>query len=258
MFDRKDKPELYELLRTNKSKLGKLSAQEKEEQAVSAPAAAPSDSETIPFTTPPPSTASPYPKLRMPFPMLKPKEPTGVFQKPKPKPARPQGDPVGRPQGDPMSRPKINEPRTPLNYPKIIVIGGVVGAIIVILYLALALPKTTPPTQGETTAPANRTPETPPPATSAGRTWSIRLIYYTNNAEGSRAITNMCRMLREKNITVFTKSEALNGVSCNSVYLGEYSSLEQAQKELTKELPKLTKVHYKLKGASVVELKEGR
>ncbi len=241
MFDRKDKPELYELLK-NKSKLGKLSAQEKEEQAVSAPVAAPSDSEPIPYTTPPSSTARPYPKLRMPFPMLKPKEPTGVFQKPKPKPARP----------------KNAEPKTPHNYSKIVVIGGIIVAIIVILYLALSLPKTTPPTHDRTTPQTDRTSVTPPPTVAPGQTWSIRLIYYTNNAEGSRALNNMCRMLREKNITVFTQSEVLNAVSCNSVYLGKYSSLEQAQKELTKELPKLTKVHYKLKGASVVELKEGR
>ena len=241
MFDRKDKPELYELLRTNKSKLGKLSAQEKEEQAVSAPAATTSDSDPIPYTTPPSSAASPYPKLKMPFPTLKPKEPTGVFLKPKPKPAIP----------------KNAEPKIPLNYPKIITIVGIVAAIVIILYLALSLPPATPSTHNRTTTPSAQTPAMTP--VTPGRTWAIRLIYYNNDAEGSRAILNMCQMLSNKNIKVVTKGETIRGVSSNSVYLeGKYSSLEQAQKELTKELPKLKNVHYKLKNASVVELKEGR
>ena len=251
MFDRKDKPELYELLRTNKSKLGKLSAQEKEEQAVSAPAATTSDSDPIPYTTPPSSTASPYPKLKMPFPTLKPKEPTGVFLKPKPKPARLQSDPVGRP--------KTNALKIPLNYPKIIVIVGIVAAIVIILYLALSLPKTPPPTHGGTTAQSDRTPDTSTPPVASNRTWSIRLIYYTDNAEGFQSLTNMSKILNSYNISgVFTKKETLNGVLCNSVYLGKYSSLEQAQKELTKRLPELKRAHNKLKNASVVELKEGR
>lgn len=242
MFDRKDKPELYELLKTNKSKLGKLSAQEKEEQAASAPVAAPSDSEPIPYTTPPSNAVNPYPKLKIPFPTLKPKEPTGVFQKPKPKPARP----------------KTNEPKKPINYSKITVIGVVIVAILLILYLALSPPKTTPPSHNGTTPQAEKTHEIPLPAGTSDQTWSIRLIYYNNDAEGSRALNNMCRMLREKSITVFTKGEVIRGTSCNSVYLGNYSSQEQAQKELTKELPKLIKVHYKLKNASVIKLEEGR
>lgn len=241
MFMNKDKPELYELLKMNKSKLGRAPAQEKDEQAISAPITTPSDSEPIPYTTQQSNAAKPYPKLKIPFPTLKPKEPTGVFKKSKP------------------IRPKTKEKEeTQYNYPKIIVIGGVIVLILVIIYMALSLPKTTQPTHGRTTQQTDKEQETPPPPVTTSRTWSLRLIYYTNNAEGSRAIANMCRMLNDKNITIFTKSEVINGVSCNSVYLGKYSSLEQAQKELTKELPKLTKVHYKLKGASVVELKEGR
>ncbi|MBI5778931.1 MAG: hypothetical protein HZA49_05690 [Planctomycetes bacterium] len=242
MFTNKDKPELYELLKMNRSKLGKTPAQEKDEPAVSAPVVTTSDSEPIPYTAPPSSTTRPYPKLRMPFPTLKPKEPAGVFKKPKP------------------IRPKTREEGKPLNYPKIIIIGGIIIAIIVIIYLALTLPQATPSTPGRTTSPSVQAPEIPAmmPATT-GRTWAIRLIYYNNDADGSRAIITMCQMLRNKNIKVVTKSEMIHGISSNSIYLeSKYSSQEQAQKELKNELPKLKNVHYKLKNASVVKLEEGR
>ena len=250
MFDRKDKPELYELLRNNKSKLGKLSAQEKEEQAASAPVAPHSDSDPIPYSAPPSNTTKPYPKLKIPFPTLKPKEPTGVFQKPKLKPVRPQAEPA--------ARPKINEPKKPVNYSKITVIVVLVAAFLIILYLVFSHPATNPPVHDGTTPVADRTTETTVPASSSGQSWSIRLIYYNNDADGSRALNNMCRILRDKNISVFTINEVIRGASCNSVYLGNYSSLEQAQKELKNELPNLIKVHYKLKNASVVKLEEGR
>ncbi|HLD36664.1 MAG TPA: hypothetical protein VJC37_08065, partial [Planctomycetota bacterium] len=131
MFDRKDKPELYELLRTNKSKLGKLSAQEKEDQAASVQAAPPADSDPIPYNTPPSNTVNPYPKLKIPFPTLKPKEPTGVFQKPKLKPIRPPAPPRRSEQSDPIGRPKTNEPKKPVDYSKIGVIGGVIVIVII-------------------------------------------------------------------------------------------------------------------------------
>lgn len=242
MFTNKDKPELYELLKMNRSKLGKVPAQEKDEPSASAPVSAPSDSEPIPYTAPPSSTAKVYPKLKMPFPTLKPKEPAGVFQKPRTKPAPSKTDAL----------------RKPFLTPKNILIGGIVVAVIIIIYLLSSLPPAPPSSPGRTTPASGQEPETPPTPVATGRTWSIRLIYYNNDAEGSRAIVNMCQMLTNKNISVFTENEVINGVQSSSVYFGKYSSSEQAQKELKNELPKLIKVHYKLKNASVVKLKERR
>ena len=238
MFDRKDKPELYELLRTNKSKLGKLSAQEKQEQAASAPVAPPSDSDPIPYNNPPSSAASPYPKLKMPFPTLKPKEPTGVFQKPKPKPARP----------------KMNEPGKPINYQKIIVIVGAIAVVLLILYLVSSQPKTAPSTPERATQPITdtRTPETPVAPVVSNRTWSIRLIYYNNNAQGQNSAQNRLRFLTEKGVSgVFTKNETIGGSACTVIYKGKYGSPEEAKKDLTN----MKKLHYAFKNADAVEVK---
>jgi len=242
MFTDKDKPELYELLKMNRSKLGRAPAQEKDDQAVSAPVTTPSDSDPIPYTTPISSTARPYPKLRMPFPMLKPKEPTGVFQKPK------------------AVRPKTRGEATPLNYPKIIVIGGIIIAVIIILYLLLSLPQATPSSPGRTTttsaqtategSPVGKTPTTPPAAT--GRKWSLRLIYYKNNSEGQNLVQNRLRFLNEKGVSdVFTKNETLNGSPCTVIYKGRYASSEEAKKDI----PGLKKLHYAFKNADAVEVK---
>ncbi|MEW6026221.1 MAG: hypothetical protein AB1599_02855 [Planctomycetota bacterium] len=237
----KDKPELYELLKSNKSKLGKLPSQEKDEQATSATVTAASDSESsqdrpIPFTAPSSSGLKPYPKLKIPFPTLKPKEPTGVFQKPKP------------------VRQKIMDEKIPLNYTKIIVIGGIVAAIAVIIYLLWSLPPGKAPAGSRTTPPSSaQQPETPPaPPAATGRTWSIRLIYYKNNTEGQNLVQSRLKFLNDKGVSgVFTKNEKIESASCTSIYKGKYASLEEAKKDL----PKLKQLHYAFKNADAVEVK---
>lgn len=239
----KDKPELYELLKINRSKLNNISELPKEEKPAGAAPATSSNSEPIPYAAPQASSGTTYPKLKIPFPTLKPKE--SIIR---------------------ASRPKTAGPKTlklPLNgnYQRLAIIGAVLALIAIVVYLAWTQDKPSQPSQppqpeattAETGAVKTSPAATQTPAATSARKWSLRLIYYTNNAENQHSVQKILEFLNEKNITdVFTRNETINGAPCTSIYKGRYyASPEEARKDL----PQLKKLHYAFKNADAVEVK---
>ena len=243
MFMRKDKPELYELLKTNKSKLSSTSPYATEEEVVAH--SAPASSKSAPISYNPPSSAASkiYPKLKMPFPTnIKGFHPI----------AKPKEQTFGRPSiPDKTARYQAQEKKIPINYRKFIIPVVIIAVIIIVAYLIFV-----PSSQ-------NKQPTVPNPNTTdtnnntiaaTNRLWSNRLVRYKNNAEGQRSTEKILKFLNGKNISgVFTRTEQIQGVSYTVIYAGKFRSVEDAKKEQLK-LKQFK--HYALGNIQDVELGE--
>ena len=240
MFIKRDKPELFELLKAHKSKLGSTSPSANKEEVVPHSAPVSPDSAPISYSPPPSAASKIYPKLKMPFPtnikpfhpIVKPKEPT-----------------ISRPSvPDRTARYQTQEKKAPINYRKFI-IPVVIIAIVVIAYIVLVQSS-----QNKQTVipPKDSNVTNPPPAST--RLWSNRLVYYKDDAKGQRDTKKILTFLNDKGVSgVFTKTEQIQGVSCTVIYAGKFRSVDEAKKEQSK-LKQFK--HYALRNLQAVELEE--
>ncbi|MFH0888266.1 MAG: hypothetical protein V1871_03560 [Planctomycetota bacterium] len=239
---RKDKPELFELLRTNKSKLNSTSPYATKEEVATHTAPSSSESAPIPYHSQPLVNSKAYPKLKMPFPTnIKGFHPL----------AKSKEQTFGHPSTpDKTARYQTQEKKKPINYSKFFIPTVIVAALIIVAYLIFVLPsqdkQPTIPTPS-TTDTNNNT------ITATNRFWSNMLIYYKDNAEGQSSCNKRLTFLMDKNISgVFTRKERIQNSSCIVIYAGKYRSLEEAKKEHSH----LKQLHYAFKNLQAVELGE--
>ncbi|MDI6733715.1 MAG: hypothetical protein QME51_08795, partial [Planctomycetota bacterium] len=241
MFVKKSKPELYEVLKIHRAKLGKLLPKDKEEHL---------DSESGYYGGQPGQMTTPYPKLKMPFPFYpKQKETAVTFQKSKSVPEAPRPDVYrgrGRPASGGQVRPYIEKERLPSQYKKMVIVGVVIILLVIVVYVILSQIKPVTPT---TTTVTDITRPTAPVASI--RFWSIKLVHYRNDAEGGRLVQKRLLFLNNKGISgVFTNNEIIDGTPHIVIYKGEYQSLEDANKEI----PRLKQLqHYEFKNIEAVK-----
>lgn len=242
MFMKKDKPELFELLRINKSKLGSTLYSATKEEVVTHTASTSSESAPIPYNSPPLVNSKAYPKLKMPFPTnIKGFHPI----------AKPKEQTFGRPSTpDKTARYQTQEKKKPINYSKFFIPTVIVAALIIVAYLIFVLPSQ----DKQPTIPTPNTTDTNNNTIAAtNRFWSNRLIYYKDNADGQTSCNKMLKFLLDKNIKPEQpRKEHIQGSPYISIYVGKYPSSEEAKKEHSH----LKQLHYAFKNVQAVELGE--
>jgi hypothetical protein len=243
MFMKKDKPELFELLKTNKSKLNPTSSSGAKEEVSPYTASANLESAPIPYNQPSANTSKVYPKLKMPFPTN-----IKAFHPVTPKPKEQAFSRSAAPERKPHS--PVQEKKIPLNYRKFVLPSIIIITIIIVSYLILSsLSQNKQPTTPEqnNTIINNNVPITPE------HFWSNRLAYYKDNADGNLLVHKRLGFLTDKGIKVLPpKKEQIQGVSYIAIYVGKYHSLEEAKKEQ----PKLKKLHHDFRNLQAIELGE--
>jgi hypothetical protein len=243
MFMKKDKPELFELLRTNKSKLSPTSPSAAKEEVVAHTAPTNSEPTPIPYNQPSSTTSKIYPKWKMPFPTnIKSFHPIAT---------KPKEQTLNRPSiPDKTTRYQAQENKKPINYRKFVIPTVIVVALIIIAYIILV-----PPSQNKQpiVTNSNITDTNNTTTATTNHLWSNRLVNYKDNADGQNSCNKRLKFLMEKNISgVFTKKEQIEGVPSISIYVGKYQSLEEAKKEQRK----LKNLHFQFKNIQIVELGE--
>ncbi|MFH1230260.1 MAG: hypothetical protein V1709_02055 [Planctomycetota bacterium] len=252
---KKDRPELYELLKTNKTKLGSISSSDAKEEVATYTAPASSEPAPIPYNQPSSTASKVYPKLKMPFPtnikgfhpIAKPKEQT--FSRPSTPDKTFNYQTQEKKTPTPQRTMEISRRVVPVNYRKFVIPVIIVAALIIVVYLIF----------GQSSQ--NKQPTVPNPNTidtnniapvTPDRLWSNQLVYYKNNAEGQRSTEKILKFLNDKGIQSFTKTEQIQGASCTVVYAGKFRSVEDAKKEQ----PKLKRLHHAFRNLQAVELGE--
>ncbi|MFA5794339.1 MAG: hypothetical protein WC980_04645 [Candidatus Brocadiia bacterium] len=237
MFKKRESPELYEVLKHRNLDVGKNAGKEITLGLGSKPAEKASSQEkddyNSPQTIPELTSPRPYPKLRSPFPV----------------------------KLDRMKKPADRKPSSGANnYSGILLLLLIVVIVAFIIYaIWFSGSKTTDGaatagTSGATTAGTGDTGPRgipPPPPAPVVKTWSIRLIYYEDNAVGQQSTEKMLRFLNDKNAAgIFVRKEKLDGVKSLVFYQGNYNTREEANKNLSK----YQKLHYGFKKCSAVEV----
>jgi uncharacterized protein (UPF0333 family) len=244
MFRKKDKLELYEVLKQHKIKVGEK-IPPKEEPVLSSysplprggtrPTAVSATSATEPLT-------KPYPRFKIPFP-TKSKQAV-VSPSPSEKISRTKWD-TAVAVSLPSRKPSGIEQKKPISLQTTFIILGILVVVGIIIYLIIFTPS---PSESPKPATPAITPTTPP----AKSIWSNRLVYYKDDAEGQQSSEKILRFLIEKGVSgVVTKKEKIHGVLHIVIYAGRYLSQDEAQKEH----PKLKRLHYAFKNVQAVEVK---
>jgi hypothetical protein len=243
MFMKKDKPELYELLRTNKSKLNPTSSSVTKEEVLPHTACLDLESAQVPYHQPSLNTSKVYPKLKMPFPTnIKAFHPVA---------SKPKEQALNRPSiPDKTPRYKTEKNKIPVNYSKFIIPSIIAITIIIIAYLILSsLSQNKQPTITE----QNNTNINNTISVTPEHWWTNRLTYYKDDADGNLLVHKRLGFLTDKGIKALPpKKEQIQGVPSISIYVGKYHSLEEAKKEQSK----LKKLHHDFKNVQAIELGE--
>jgi len=214
MFKKKSRTELYEILKENKS--ASSSGGQKKEEITSYPVKpmAREAKQEAVIAQPMPVKKPPYPKFKMP-------------------------SPTNAPAAD---------KKLPLPIIKLALLLIVVAAALVGIYFAVGyLIKNKP--FSRSTEPANAVAPIAPV-----NIWSLRMIYYDDNADGLEKATKAYTFLKDNGAKdVFTKKEFLDNAFRISVYTGKYATKEEAMKDR----PKLKQLHPAFKSVDAILL-EGK
>ncbi|MBI4713102.1 MAG: SPOR domain-containing protein [Planctomycetes bacterium] len=208
MFEKREAPELYELLNKNRIQIGKPPVQ----TSAPKPEAVTKSAES--YTVPELVTPRPYPKFKSSL--------------------------VQAPRAAAVPAAQKTERKVTLNY-NILVFGVIILAIIILV--AYAIGRNWSPTSGgsadhsagipapqDTDGEAGRS-ATPTPPPTAPKTYSIRLIYYEDNPVGQKSAERIIKFLNERNVSgVFTRTEKIQGKNQIVIYVGRYKTKEEASK----------------------------
>ncbi|MFH1227177.1 MAG: hypothetical protein V1701_04640 [Planctomycetota bacterium] len=231
MFKKRESPELYEVLKQRNLDVGKNTGKEitlGSKPAGPALSQEKADDYNAPHTIPELTSPRPYPKLRSPFPV--------------------KLDKVKKQAGRVL--PTAN------NYNALLL--GLLVIVIIAFIIYAAWFRGGKPAEITTNAvnPAATdrvTPRPTPPPEPIVKVWSIRLIYYEDNASGVQSSEKMLRFLNDKNAAgIFVRKEKLEGVQNLVIYQGKYNTREEANKNLDK----YKKLHYGFKKCSPVEVRK--
>lgn len=216
MFEKREAPELYELLNKNRIQIGKPPVQ----TSAPKPEAVTKSAES--YTLPELVTPRPYPKFRTSF------------------------TPPHRAAVVPQSATaQKSERKLAVNY-NTLIFGVII--LVIIVFVAYAVGRNWTSTSGGSSdsAAGTGTPTgsgasgtdaetgrlaTPTPPPTAPKTYSIRLIYYEDNPVGQKSAERIIKFLNERNVSgVFTRTEKIQGKNQIVIYVGRYKTKEEASK----------------------------